>query len=70
MKLEFRLEREVASLHGGRTVTCRKRAEDRTVAETDRRDAAQEEAQLDDLKGKVSGAPVGCACGDGVIDWR
>jgi len=21
-------------------------------------------------KGKVTGTPVGCACGDGVIDWR
>ena len=21
-------------------------------------------------RGKVSGTPVGCACGDGVIDWR
>jgi sugar phosphate isomerase/epimerase len=23
----------------------------------------------EDEKGKVSGTPVGCACGDGVIDW-
>jgi sugar phosphate isomerase/epimerase len=21
-------------------------------------------------RGKVAGTPVGCACGDGVIDWR
>jgi len=21
-------------------------------------------------RGKVTGTPVGCACGDGVIDWR
>jgi sugar phosphate isomerase/epimerase len=27
---------------------------------------AQSEAQ----RGKVTGTPVGCACGDGVIDWR
>lgn len=26
--------------------------------------------QADAEKGKVTGTPVGCACGDGVIDWR
>ena len=26
-------------------------------------------AQSDSERGKVSGTPVGCACGDGVIDW-
>ena len=26
--------------------------------------------QSDTERGKVSGTPVGCACGDGVIDWR
>lgn len=26
--------------------------------------------QSDALKGKVTGTPVGCACGDGVIDWQ
>lgn len=26
--------------------------------------------QSDSLKGKVGGTPVGCACGDGVIDWQ
>jgi sugar phosphate isomerase/epimerase len=25
--------------------------------------------QAEDEKGKVTGTPVGCACGDGVIDW-
>jgi len=25
--------------------------------------------QADEEKGKVSGTPVGCACGEGVIDW-
>jgi sugar phosphate isomerase/epimerase len=25
--------------------------------------------QAEDKKGKVTGTPVGCACGDGVIDW-
>ena len=25
--------------------------------------------QSDAERGKVSGTPVGCACGDGVIDW-
>jgi sugar phosphate isomerase/epimerase len=25
--------------------------------------------QAEEEKGKVSGTPVGCACGDGVIDW-
>jgi sugar phosphate isomerase/epimerase len=24
----------------------------------------------DQERGKVTGTPVGCACGDGVIDWR
>ena len=24
----------------------------------------------DSERGKVTGTPVGCACGDGVIDWR
>jgi sugar phosphate isomerase/epimerase len=26
--------------------------------------------QSDDERGKVTGTPVGCACGDGVIDWE
>jgi sugar phosphate isomerase/epimerase len=26
--------------------------------------------QSEDEKGKVTGTPVGCACGQGVIDWR
>jgi sugar phosphate isomerase/epimerase len=26
--------------------------------------------QSEDEKGKVTGTPVGCACGDGVIDWE
>lgn len=26
-------------------------------------------AQADNQRGKVTGTPVGCACGDGVIDW-
>jgi sugar phosphate isomerase/epimerase len=26
--------------------------------------------QSDSERGKVTGTPVGCACGDGVIDWR
>jgi sugar phosphate isomerase/epimerase len=26
--------------------------------------------QAEDEKGKVTGTPVGCACGQGVIDWR
>lgn len=26
--------------------------------------------QAEDEKGKVTGTPVGCACGEGVIDWR
>lgn len=26
--------------------------------------------QSDEERGKVSGTPVGCACGDGVIDWE
>lgn len=26
--------------------------------------------QSQDERGKVTGTPVGCACGDGVIDWR
>ena len=26
--------------------------------------------QSDDERGKVTGTPVGCACGDGVIDWK
>ena len=26
--------------------------------------------QSDDERGKVTGTPVGCACGDGVVDWR
>jgi len=25
--------------------------------------------QSDAERGKVTGTPVGCACGDGVIDW-
>ncbi len=25
--------------------------------------------QSDSERGKVTGTPVGCACGDGVIDW-
>jgi sugar phosphate isomerase/epimerase len=25
--------------------------------------------QAESEKGKVTGTPVGCACGDGVIDW-
>jgi len=24
----------------------------------------------DEERGKVTGTPVGCACGDGVIDWK
>ena len=31
------------------------------------KDIAQ--TQADSEKGKVTGTPVGCACGDGVIDW-
>jgi len=27
-------------------------------------------AQSQDERGKVTGTPVGCACGDGVIDWK
>ena len=27
-------------------------------------------AHSDSERGKVTGTPVGCACGDGVIDWR
>jgi sugar phosphate isomerase/epimerase len=27
-------------------------------------------AQSDSERGKVTGTPVGCACGDGVIDWQ
>lgn len=27
-------------------------------------------ADADQVRGKVTGTPVGCACGDGVIDWR
>jgi len=27
-------------------------------------------AQSDAQRGKVSGTPVGCACGDGVVDWN
>ena len=23
-----------------------------------------------DERGKVTGTPVGCACGDGVVDWK
>ena len=26
--------------------------------------------QSDEKKGKVTGTPVGCACGEGVIDWK
>ena len=26
--------------------------------------------QSDAERGKVSGTPVGCACGDGVVDWK
>jgi sugar phosphate isomerase/epimerase len=26
--------------------------------------------QSDEERGKVTGTPVGCACGDGVIDWK
>jgi sugar phosphate isomerase/epimerase len=26
--------------------------------------------QADDERGKVTGTPVGCACGEGVIDWQ
>ena len=26
--------------------------------------------QSDAERGKVTGTPVGCACGDGVIDWE
>jgi len=26
--------------------------------------------QSDTERGKVTGTPVGCACGDGVIDWK
>lgn len=26
--------------------------------------------QAEDEQGKVSGTPVGCACGEGVVDWR
>jgi sugar phosphate isomerase/epimerase len=26
--------------------------------------------QSDEERGKVAGTPVGCACGDGVIDWK
>jgi sugar phosphate isomerase/epimerase len=27
-------------------------------------------SQSDEEKGKVTGTPVGCACGDGVVDWK
>ncbi len=27
-------------------------------------------AQSEDERGKVTGTPVGCACGEGVIDWK
>lgn len=27
-------------------------------------------SQAEEEKGKVTGTPVGCACGEGVIDWR
>jgi sugar phosphate isomerase/epimerase len=26
--------------------------------------------QSKDERGKVTGTPVGCACGEGVIDWK
>ena len=26
--------------------------------------------QSDAERGKVTGTPVGCACGDGVVDWQ
>ena len=26
--------------------------------------------QSEDERGKVTDTPVGCACGDGVIDWK
>ena len=26
--------------------------------------------QSEDERGKVTGTPAGCACGDGVIDWK
>ena len=26
--------------------------------------------QSEDERGKVTGTPVGCACGEGVIDWK
>ena len=32
------------------------------------KDIAFEQSERD--KGKVTGTPVGCACGDGVIDWK
>ena len=44
-----------------------KRVRDRLVHLHDK-DIAIE--QSDAERGKVTGAPVGCACGDGVIDWK
>jgi sugar phosphate isomerase/epimerase len=32
------------------------------------KDIALQQAETE--KGKVTGTPVGCACGDGVIDWK
>lgn len=32
------------------------------------KDISAAQSQMD--RGKVTGTPVGCACGDGVIDWR
>jgi sugar phosphate isomerase/epimerase len=32
------------------------------------KDIAMQQAEAE--KGKVTGTPVGCACGDGVIDWK
>ena len=31
------------------------------------KDASDEQSSAE--RGKVTGTPVGCACGDGVIDW-
>jgi sugar phosphate isomerase/epimerase len=32
------------------------------------KDISMEQSERD--KGKVTGTPVGCACGDGVVDWE
>ena len=52
--------------YGGRIYSWLEQVADRLV-HLHAKDISTQQATAD--RGKITGTPVGCACGDGVIDW-